>query len=143
MPTLAPVGGTAQVCETTVEIGAMPILVRTGSPEFHQILRQRYGGYLSDSASPSATFDVDIVPPQRISDDEDLNVRREGALWVMERGDFRAVWDPATGQGTIRQSANPYSIDAAFRIVHSLLLAQQGGLLIHAAALVNGVSILR
>jgi hypothetical protein len=47
------------------------------------------------------------------------------------------VWDPATGHGAIRQSANPYSIDAAFRIVHSLLLAKQGGLLMHAASAVR------
>src|SRR5579863_5241410 len=137
MPALAHVGGTAQVCETTVEIGAMPILVRTDSPEFYQILRQRYGGYLSDAPRPAAVFDVEIVPPQRISEDDDLSVRMDAGRWVLQRGDFRAVWDPATGLGIIRQSANPYSIDAAFRIVHSLLLARQGGLLVHAASAVR------
>jgi hypothetical protein len=138
MPALAKVGGTAQVCEATVEIGGMPILVRTDSAEFHQILKQRYAGYLSDAEPPAAAmFDVEIVPPQRISEEEDLNVRLEAGRWVMQRGDFRAVWDPATGRGTIRQSANPYSIDAAFRIVHSLLLARQGGLLVHAASAVR------
>lgn len=134
---MAKLGGTAQVCQATVEIGGMPILVRTDSPKFHRILQQRYGGYLSEASQPAAVFDVDIVRPQRISDEEDLSVRLEAGRWLMERGDFRAVWDPATGHGTIRQSANPYSIDAAFRIVHSLLLARQGGLLVHAASAVR------
>jgi hypothetical protein len=137
MPALAKAGRTAQVCEATVEIGGMPILVRTDSFEFHEILLQRYGGYMSPAARPEAVFDVDIVLPQRITDEDDLNVRLEAGRWVMERGDFRAVWDPSTGHGTIRQSANPYSIDAAFRIVHSLLLARQGGLLVHAASAVR------
>lgn len=126
------------MCQATVDIGGMPILVRTASPEFYQVLRQRYGDYMSNIEPPAAAvFDVDIVPPQRVSEDEDLSVRFEAGRWVMERGDFRAAWNPTTGHGTIRQSANPYSIDAAFRIVHSLLLAQQGGLLVHAASAVR------
>jgi hypothetical protein len=145
MPAVANVGESEQMCEATceatVEIGGMPILVRTTSLKFYQILHQRYGGYLSNTEPPAAAvFDVDLVPPQRISDtssDQDLSVRLEAGRWVMERGDFLAVWDPASGRGTIRQSANPYSIDAAFRIVHSLLLAQQGGLLVHAASAVR------
>src|SRR6266699_7237464 len=43
-------------------------------------------------------------------------------------------WDPALRRGRIRQSANPYSIDAVLRIVHSLVLAGQGGMLVHAAS---------
>ena len=42
-----------------------------------------------------------------------------------------------SGRGEIRQSANPYSIDAALRILHSLILARQGGLLVHAASAVR------
>ena len=143
-------GETLEVCEAVVEIGGMPILVRTDSQEFHEVLHKRYRGYLSAagprgdgdiadafSAEFAAIFDVEIVPPQRVSEEEDLSVRLESGKWVMDRGDFRAVWDAATGCGTIRQSANPYSIDAAFRIVHSLLLARQGGLLVHAASAVR------
>jgi hypothetical protein len=134
---LAQAGRTAQAFEAIVEIGAVPILVRTGSQEFYDILRARYRGYLSRAKAPAATFEVDIVPPQRIFEDDDLRLRRDSGRWVIERGDFRAVWDPASGHGSIRQSANPYSIDAAFRIVHSLLLARQGGVLLHAASAVR------
>ena len=45
--------------------------------------------------------------------------------------------------GIFVQSANPYSIDAALRIIHSLILARQGGLLVHAASAVrNGKAFL-
>ena len=61
----------------------------------------------------------------------------------MERGDFRAEWEPSTGKGRIRQSANPYSIDAVLRIVHTLVLARQGGFLLHSASAIrNGKAFL-
>ncbi len=57
----------------------------------------------------------------------------------MRRGDFRAHWDPSAGRGHIRQSANPYSIDSVLRIVHTLILAREGGFLLHSAgAIRNG-----
>jgi len=120
-----------------VEIGAMPVLVRTGSPEFLQILGNRYGDFVNPAAEPVFEFDVEIVPPGRITDEEDLSVRFEGGRWVLERGDFHAELDPALRRGRIRQAASPYAIDAAFRILHSLLLARQGGLLVHAASAVR------
>jgi hypothetical protein len=61
----------------------------------------------------------------------------------MERGDFRAEWDPAARRGWIQQSANPYSIDAVLRIVHTLMLARQGGFLLHSASAIrNGKAFL-
>ena len=52
----------------------------------------------------------------------------------MRRGDFRANRIPPRAAAFVRQTLNPYSIDAVLRILHSLLLARQGGLLIHAPA---------
>ena len=129
----------AQAHAVVVEIGAMPVLVRTASPEFLQILDNRYGGFVNPAAQPVFELDVEIVPPGKITDEEDLSVRFEGGRWVLERGDFHAELDPALHRGRIRQSANPYSIDAALRILHSLLLAKQGGLLIHAASAIRNV----
>jgi hypothetical protein len=63
---------------------------------------------------------------------------RDG-IWQLRRGDFRAHWNPAAGRGRIRQSANPYSIDSVLRIVHTLILAHEGGFLLHSAgAIRNG-----
>jgi hypothetical protein len=121
----------------TVEIGAMPVLIRTESAELADMLRQRYGGYLNQAAAPVFEFDVEAVPPERMSDTEDAVVRTESGRWVIERGDFYAEWDPRTRRGRIRQSVNPYSIDSALRILHSLLLANEGGLLVHAASAIR------
>ena len=43
----------------------------------------------------------------------------------MERGDFRAEWNPSTARGRIQQTINPYSLDSVLRIVHTLLLARR------------------
>ncbi len=127
--------------DVVIEIGAMPVLVRTSSPEFLHVLRERYGGFVNSGAQPVFEFEVEIVRPgtipTAIGDDEVLSVRFDAGRWVLERGDFRAELDPALRHGRIWQSATPYAIDAAFRIVHSLLLAKQGGLLVHAASVVR------
>ena len=142
--------------ELVIEIGNMPVLVRSNSPEFLSMLASRYAGFLSPEKSPALEnrgtcctkpvfeFDVELVSPGRLGDpDDDVSVRFERGRWLIERGDLRAEFDPETRRGRIVQSANPYSIDAALRITHSLILAQQGGLLVHAASAVrNGKAFL-
>jgi hypothetical protein len=130
-------GGCATAHEVVVDIGRMPVLVRTDSPEFREVLEHRYGGFLNAGADPIFEFDVEIVPPGKITDEDDLSVRFEDGRWLLERGDFHAELDPALRHGRIRQAASLYAIDAAFRILHSLLLAGQGGLLVHAASAVR------
>jgi hypothetical protein len=123
--------------EIIIDIGGMPIAVRTDSCEFVQILDARYGGFVNADVAPVFTFDVEIVPPGFITGSADLSVHFEGGRWILERGDFHAECDPAGRRGSIRQAAYPYAIDAALRIMHSLLLAQAGGLLVHAASAVR------
>jgi len=90
-----------------------------------------------DFPAPSFELEVELLPPGLMSDAEEARVRLEGGLWVMERGDFRAECDPVRRRGRVRQSANPYSIDAVLRMLHSLILARQGGFLVHAASAVR------
>lgn len=123
--------------ETTIEIGDMPILIRTDSPEFVHVLVHRYGGFVNAAAKPLFEFNVEIVPPGKITDEEDVSLSFAEGRWVLERSDFHAEWSAASGSGTIRQAASPYAIDSAMRILHSLLLARQGGLLVHAASAVR------
>src|SRR5260370_37735698 len=66
--------------------------------------------------------------------DDGVRVHREGGDWLIERGDFRARWDPCNGRGIVRQNASPYSLDSVLRILHSLILAERGGFLLHAAS---------
>jgi hypothetical protein len=96
------------------------------------LLSQRYDGFLS-SSRPEFELEFDLSATHSVSD-EDVRVRRDGDEWMMRRGDFRARWDPRTGRGTVRQDANPYSLDTVLRILHSLILADRGGFLLHAAS---------
>jgi hypothetical protein len=120
-----------------IDIGGMPVLVRSESPEFLRMLEGRYSGFVSAEARTDVELDVDIVPPGKISNEEDVAVRFTSGRWIIARGDLRAEWEPASGRGRIVQSSNPYSIDTALRILHSLMLAREGGLLIHAASAVR------
>jgi hypothetical protein len=47
-------------------------------------------------------------------------------------------WNPGARRGLIRQSCSPYAIDCVLRTVHSLILARQGGFLVHAASAIRG-----
>ncbi|MGA7217452.1 MAG: hypothetical protein WBX38_04020, partial [Candidatus Sulfotelmatobacter sp.] len=73
----------------------------------------------------------------------DLRVSQKSGRWKIERGDFLAEWEPESRRGRIRQTANPYSIDAVLRILHSLILVKQGGFLLHSASAIrNGKAFL-
>ncbi len=115
-----------------VEIGGIPIALSTSDQGFLDLLRQRYDGFLSSSRPQfELEFDLQSAPP---ASDDDVRVRRDGDQWLVERGDFRARWDPHTGRGSVRQNSNPYSLDSVLRIVHSLILAERGGFLLHSAS---------
>jgi len=115
-----------------VEIGNIPISLSTAHAPFFNLLVERYAGFLSDSQA-EFELDFEIIDPCPASDD-DVRVRRDGAHWLIERGDFCARWDPRSGKGSVRQHANPYSVDSVLRILHSLILAERGGFLLHAAS---------
>ncbi len=121
-----------------VEIGGIPIALSTDDDGFLDLLRRRYDGFLS-SSRPEFELDFDLISTGPASDD-DVQVRRNADgndnadTWLITRGDLLARWDPRTGRGTVRQNANPYSLDSVLRILHSLILAERGGFLLHAAS---------
>ena len=118
-----------------VEIGGIPIALSTSDERFLDLLRQRYAGFLS-SSRPEFELEFDLTTTGPVSDG-DVRVGREGQAWVLERGDFQARWEPRTGRGSVRQNANPYSLDSVLRILHSLILAERGGFLLHAASAIG------
>jgi len=125
-----------------IEIGGLPIEVQTNDAGFERLLRNRYGNYVSPRTA-RYSLSVDLTEVGGIDADADTEVWLEGDEWRMQRGDFRARWSPAAGQGQVSQSANPYAIDSVLRIVHTLMLADEGGFLLHASSLVrNGKAFL-
>ena len=128
----------------TITIGGMAVRVHTSDARFVKMLEDRYAGFVGPAdEEPEIEFDVELATPQDADPDADVSVKCEGRRWILQRGDFRAEWEPARRRGWIRQTANPYSIDAVLRIVHTLVLARQGGFLLHAASAIrNGKAFL-
>ena len=126
----------------TVEIGGIPIALHPSDPQFCDLLQSRYETFATrdSSAEPVCRFEIHLATEGRESD-ENVRVTREvtssGLHWNFRRGDFDAIWNPRTGRGRITQCPNPYSIDTVLRITHSLVLAQQGGFLLHAASAIR------
>ena len=126
-----------------IEIGGMPVRVQTTDPQFLVMLQDRYAGFVTSSQQPEIEFDVDLTPTRNADPNVPVRVTQRSGRWTFERGDFRAEWVPASRTGRIQQNANPYSIDAVLRIVHTLVLARQGGFLLHSASAIrNGKAFL-
>jgi len=140
---MSPSPQTSAEAPITIEIGGMPIALRTDDLEFRKMLTSRYAGFLKPgdstaSSNPQFEFDIDLSnPAASISPDDDVQVTLQGGQWLLQRGDFQAQWATRAGRGHVRQSCNPYAIDSVLRIVHSLILAQQGGFLVHAASAIR------
>jgi hypothetical protein len=129
--------------EVTIGIGGIPIQLRSDSSEFLRMIGARYSGFLDPGTRPVVDLDIEIVPPRFITDEDDIVVGFKGGKWLIERTDLRAELEPDLQRGRVTQSANPYAIDTVLRIIHSLVLARQGGLLVHAASgLRNGKAFL-
>lgn len=133
---------TAEIIGTetvTVEIGGIPIALRTSNAAFRHLLMTRYAGFVSDSSELQYELAVDLEQPWAAQgSDDDVRVKKQGPDWLIQRGDFRARWNSASGRGELRQSHNPYAIDSVLRILHTLILARQGGFLFHAASAIRG-----
>jgi hypothetical protein len=126
-----------------IAIGGVPVRVNTSDADFLGMLENRYVGFVSAEQPAAFEFDVDLATPTFANPDADVSVTYRSGRWLLERGDFRAEWNPASRSGTIRQTANPYSIDAVLRIVHTLVLAKEGGFLLHSASAIrNGKAFL-
>jgi len=129
--------------DVVIEIGGLPIEVQTTDPDFERILWGRYRDYIRPGTTSQFALHVQMTTPDAFDPDADAEVWLEGREWRMERGDFRASFDPVARRGQVNQSANPYSIDSVLRIVHTLMLAPQGGFLLHASSAVrNGKAFL-
>jgi hypothetical protein len=123
--------------EITIEIGGVPVRLNTTDASFLEMLQNRYAGFVTTEGRVEFEFDVELAEPKTVDPEADLSVALESGRWRVERDDFVAEFDPHLKSGRIRQSRNPYSIDAVFRILHTLLLAKEDGFLLHAASAIR------
>jgi hypothetical protein len=120
-----------------IAIGGIKVRLHCDDAGFLGTLGTRYAGFLDTPGEVDYDFDVQLHPESYLVPDEDVSVTRTGDHWCLRRGDFYAEWDPGTRRGFVRQTANPYSLDSVLRIVHTLVLAREGGRLMHASSVVR------
>jgi hypothetical protein len=124
-------------------IGGVTVRVNTTDSNFLELLRERYSGFVTVEPAAEFEFDIELVESMFAPPEAEVSVRRHNGRWLLKRADFQAEWNPATRTATIRQNANAYSLDAMLRIVHTLVLAEQGGFLVHSASAIrNGKAFL-
>ncbi|HTA42900.1 MAG TPA: hypothetical protein VK789_10650 [Bryobacteraceae bacterium] len=126
---------------TNIVIGGTGIEVASNRGDFLAMLERQYAEFASPVANSSIRLTVDVVDQAAASaGDEDLRVQREAGCWSITRGDFEARYDQVRRRGTVRQDVNRHSIDSVIRIIHTLALASEGGLLLHAASAIRNGS---
>src|SRR6266516_4593914 len=77
-----------------IEIGGIPVRLKTTDAGFLRLLQNRYSGYVSSSGWPEIEFDVDLASPATSDPDADVRVTNRQGRWTLTRGDFHAEWEP-------------------------------------------------
>ena len=92
-----------------IDIGRVPVRVNIDDTTFLDILQRRYAGFVSAGDDSEYDFDVDLMPVGGPDQESELHVTCHSGQWLLERGDFRAEWNPATRHGTFgrRQILTP------------------------------------
>ena len=126
-----------------IEIGGMPVRVHTTDPAFLAMLQNRYSGFVTSSEHAEISFDVHLTLTHFADLDAPLRVTQRKGRWALERGDFRAEWEPASAHRL--DSPERQSLFDRRRAAHcaQLVLARQGGFLLHSASAIrNGKAFL-
>jgi hypothetical protein len=120
-----------------IKVGELAVKLQTIDAEYCQTLRNHYHGFVDVAECPDFDFNIELTDSRTNDPDDDVKVTRHSTFWSFTRGDFQAEWNMASSCGSIRQSANLYSIDAALRIFHTVVLATRDGFLLHAASAIR------
>lgn len=118
-------------------IGGTAIRILTADAALEQELRAHYHGFLQPETPGAIGLEVRLTRRTMADPDADIQVRLESGRWIMDRGDFRACYDPEHRAGVVRQMPGRYGVDAVVRIIHSLVLAEQRGFLLHASSVIR------
>jgi hypothetical protein len=126
-----------------IQVGELAVNLRTIDAEYRQKLKTHYHGFVGASERAEFNFNIELTDSRMNDPDDEVTVKRRSGSWYFARGDFQAEWNMDSKRGNIRQSANLYSIDAALRIFHTVVLARRDGFLLHAASAIrNGKAFL-
>jgi hypothetical protein len=118
----------------TVEIGGLPVRMHCADRGYLADLERRFSGFTSHATQALMDVTLELAEPEGVDPDDDVRVNQHHGEWSIERSDCAATFNLASRRGHIRQPASPYATDSVLRILHTLLLAERGGALMHAAS---------
>src|SRR5262250_625366 len=73
-----------------IEIGGMPIVLRSHDEGFRRMLQDRYSGFLGTSRNPRFEFQITLqAPSSGLDNDDEVRVEVRNGNWCLRRGDFR------------------------------------------------------
>lgn len=130
-----------------IVIGGVGVRLRSVSDAFVAMMAERFAGFIEHDAQPTHVLDVTLLPPPPVADIVEIEdaealghgveVVRTPIGWRLTRSDFHVEWDPSTRCGRVDLVASPYSLDSILRILHTVALAEEGGMLLHASSVVR------
>ena len=127
----------------TVIIGGVSVRLCCQDRSFARLVRRRYADFLGPSGEEAAVLTIHLLSGGQRRPDADLEVFFRSGTWHIQRGDFKAEWDLQSRRGVVWQHRSPYAIDSVIRILHTLILSERGGFLVHASSIIrNGQAFL-
>jgi hypothetical protein len=140
-----------------LEIGGIPVLIKSDKSWFIQIIAKKYQAFISSSSlkseseknslnnsHPGCQSTVQLYLDLRQKEMEKWSDLIEEKLWIdisyrhnrffIRRPDLEGEIDLTSRIARVTNRAAIYSFDSFLRILYSLILVQEGGFLLHAAS---------
>lgn len=123
----------------TLEIGGIAVGVEFDLGSYGAVLRDKYGGYVSDAA-PGFVIRAHVVPKFQsgCGNLPDPAVKRPDGQYDLVWYDLKGVFDPAGRLAEVTISDTEYSINSVLRMLFSFYIRSLHGLLVHSASFIRG-----
>jgi hypothetical protein len=127
----------AAAADVSLSIAGLALHVEARDHALTSLVRDRYAGFVAPRAM--AGWRISFVVAERSDGGpEDVVVDGGAHRFRIARHDFRGDVDTSARVATIAVAPRETAVDSALRVVMSLALAIDGGLMVHAASLARG-----
>ncbi len=118
-----------------ISIGNIPVKFELRSEEMASRILKRYKGFIGKKNRPVLILNCSFSS-RFSSEGEEVTINhKENKEWHISRSDFNCVFSGNRGNISMRRSI--YSFDACLRVLFSILLTINNGLLLHCAGIVK------
>jgi hypothetical protein len=121
-----------------LRIAEIGLAIETRGAGLASLLAERYAGFVAPGTRTDWRVQLAVGPALNGGPD-DVRVDGEADCFRLRRHDFHGTVDTAGRVASLEvATARDTTVDSALRVVMSLVLAVEGGLLVHAASLARG-----